>query len=87
MLKQSGMYGLSRNPQTVAFLLAMVGYLVLWPSWYGLGSVAIVAVMSHTMVVTEEEHLRASFGEEYVRYCRGVPRYLGPAGGPLENDA
>jgi protein-S-isoprenylcysteine O-methyltransferase Ste14 len=87
VLKQSGMYGLSRNPQTVAFLLAMIGYLMLWPSWYGLGSVAIVAVMSHTMVVTEEEHLRASYGDEYVRYCEQVPRYLGPVRGPPKRAA
>jgi protein-S-isoprenylcysteine O-methyltransferase Ste14 len=87
MLKQSGLYRLTRNPQVVAFLLAMIGYLVLWPSWYGLGSVAIVSVMSHTMVLTEEEHLRDSYGDEYVRYCERVPRYLGPARGPLRNAA
>lgn len=87
MLKQSGLYRLTRNPQVVAFLLAMIGYVMLWPSWYGLGSVAIVAVMSHTMVLTEEEHLRDSYGDEYVRYCERVPRYLGPTRGPLENAA
>ncbi|MGD2152034.1 MAG: methyltransferase [Gemmatimonadales bacterium] len=85
VLKQSGLYGLSRNPQTVAFLVAMVGYLALWPSWFGLGSVAILAVMAHTMVLTEEEHLRDVYGDEYVRYCERVPRYLGPARGPLRD--
>lgn len=87
MLKQSGLYRLSRNPQTVTFLLAMIGYLILWPSWYGLGSVAIVAVISHTMVLTEEEHLRDSYGDEYVRYCERVPRYLWQARRPLKNAA
>jgi protein-S-isoprenylcysteine O-methyltransferase Ste14 len=87
VLKQSGLYRLTRNPQTVAFLVAMIGYLVLWPSWYGLGSVAMIAVMSHTMVLTEEEHLRDSYGDEYVRYCQRVPRYLGPTRGPLKNAA
>jgi protein-S-isoprenylcysteine O-methyltransferase Ste14 len=83
MLKQSGFYRLTRNPQVVAFMVAMIGYLALWPSWYGLGSVAILAVMSHTMVLTEEEHLSDSYGDEYVRYCERVPRYLGRTRGPL----
>ena len=87
MLKQSGPYRLTRNPQVVAFLVAMIGYLVLWPSWYGLSSVAIIVVVCHTMVLTEEEHLRDSYGDDYVRYCERVPRYLGPARGPLKNAA
>ncbi|NIN73180.1 MAG: hypothetical protein GTO46_14880 [Gemmatimonadetes bacterium] len=87
VLKQSGLYRLTRNPQLVAFLLAMIGYLVLWPSWYGLGSVAVLVVVSHTMVLTEEEHLRDSYGDEYVRYCERVPRYLGPRRKTLKNAA
>lgn len=31
---------------------------VLWPSWRGLGTVLLLAVLSHVMVVTEEEFLR-----------------------------
>ncbi|MBF8295644.1 MAG: hypothetical protein HW389_2189 [Bacteroidetes bacterium] len=27
--------------------------------------------------MTEEEHLRSIYGEEYERYCERVPRYLG----------
>ncbi len=87
VLKQSGLYRLSRNPQLVTFVVAMLGYLMLWPSWYGLGSVAILLPVSHAMVLTEEEHLRDSYGDEYLRYCERVPRYLGPARGPLKNAA
>ena len=32
------------------------------------------------MVLTEEEHLRRVFGEDYARYCDRVPRYLGGRG-------
>jgi len=28
------------------------------------------------VVLTEEEHLRNIYGEEYVQYCKQVPRYL-----------
>jgi protein-S-isoprenylcysteine O-methyltransferase Ste14 len=32
--------------------------------------------VGHLMVMTEEEHLREVYGEEYERYCERVPRYL-----------
>jgi protein-S-isoprenylcysteine O-methyltransferase Ste14 len=50
---------------------------VLWPSWYGVGWAILYAVVAHTMVLTEEEHLRDVYGEKFVRYCERVPRYIG----------
>jgi len=76
VLKQSLFYGVTRNPQSVAFMLGMIGYLMLWPSWYGLGAVILVAAMVHVMILTEEEHLLAVHGDEFARYCERVPRYL-----------
>jgi len=75
-LRQSGLYELTRNPQIVGFLLAMLGYLVLWPSWRNAGVVALITGLSDLMIRTEEEHLLAVFGAEYERYCSRVPRYL-----------
>jgi protein-S-isoprenylcysteine O-methyltransferase Ste14 len=76
-LKQTGPYRVTRNPQIVGGSLLVIGSAVLWPSWYALGWVVLYAVMAHMMVFTEEEHLRAVFGQEYERYCERVPRYLG----------
>ncbi len=76
-LKQSGFYRATRNPQAVAFFLAIVGYVILWPAWRGVVALMMLAVLLHLMVITEEEHLRDVFGEEYVRYCGRVPRYIG----------
>jgi protein-S-isoprenylcysteine O-methyltransferase Ste14 len=76
-LRQSGLYALSRNPQVVGFLIAMLGYLLLWPSARSAGSTALVAIITHLMVRTEEEHLQARFGDDYERYRQRVPRYLG----------
>ena len=53
-LKQTGAYGLSRNPQVVAFMIAMIGHTMLWPSWANLGSVLLLAIIMHVMIVTEE---------------------------------
>lgn len=77
VLQQSGVYALSRNPQIVLFSPLILGVALRWPSWYALGWVALFAAMIHIMVLTEEEHLREAFGEEYVRYCEHVPRYVG----------
>lgn len=41
VLKQSGFYRLSRNPQIVASALAVIGYAMLWPSWHTLGWVVL----------------------------------------------
>jgi protein-S-isoprenylcysteine O-methyltransferase Ste14 len=77
-LRQTGLYRLTRNPQVVAFLAAIVGYVMLWPTWRNAGVLVLVAVLCHTMIKAEEKHLRDVFGDEYVRYCARVPRYLGP---------
>lgn len=77
LVVQSGLYSVTRNPQIVGFALVVFGTAVLWPSWHTLGSVVLYAVIAHTMVLTEEEHLHDRHGEEYARYCTRVPRYLG----------
>ena len=76
-LVQSGPYELSRNPQVVAGSLLIIGTIALWPSWYALGWAVLYGGVAHMMVVTEEEHLREVFEQEYIRYCERVPRYLG----------
>jgi protein-S-isoprenylcysteine O-methyltransferase Ste14 len=76
-LKQTGPYRVTRNPQIVGGSLLVIGSAVLWPSWYALGWAVLYAVVAHMMVFTEEEHLRAVFGQEYELYCERVPRYLG----------
>jgi protein-S-isoprenylcysteine O-methyltransferase Ste14 len=76
-LRQSGPYRLTRNPQCVAFGVAMIGHTMLWPSWQMVGSLVLLAAVFHMMVLTEEEHLLEVFGEEYERYRARVPRYVG----------
>ena len=77
VLKQSGLYRFTRNPQIIACSLAVIGYALLWLSWHTLGWVVIYATIAHIMVLTEEEHLRNIHGDEYVQYCESVPRYIG----------
>ena len=76
-LKMSGFYRYTRNPQIVTGSLFYIGYAILWPSWTGLAWLGLLWIMLHVMVVTEEDHLRRTFGEEYECYCDMTPRYLG----------
>ncbi len=76
-LRQTGLYQYTRNPQIVASAPLYTGFLLLWPSWTGLVWLGVLFVILHIMVLTEEEHLKNLFGEEYDRYCKKVPRYAG----------
>jgi len=84
VLRVSGPYRVSRNPQILGGALLIVGVFFLQPSLYALGWVILCAIMLHMMALTEEEHLRERFGVEYEQYTVQVPRYLGipKKGGP-----
>jgi protein-S-isoprenylcysteine O-methyltransferase Ste14 len=79
-LVQGGPYRLSRNPQLVCGIPLVAGTIILWPSWYAVGWAILYAVIAHLMVLTEEEHLHAVYGEVYKSYCARVPRYVGRVG-------
>jgi protein-S-isoprenylcysteine O-methyltransferase Ste14 len=76
-LKQNGLYQVTRNPQVVGGALMPLGIVMLFPSWYAVGWLALYAAIFHLMVITEEEHLLNLSGDEYRLYCGRVPRYLG----------
>lgn len=75
-LNQNGLYRFCRNPQIVGCFLFALGFGLLWPSWYALGWVLLFAAIGHLMVLTEEQHLRSAFPDEYLDYCTRVPRYF-----------
>ena len=37
-INRSGLYGFTRNPQILAYGFMLIGFAVLWPAWYALGS-------------------------------------------------
>lgn len=75
-LIRKGPYRLSRNPQIVGGALMVLGVASQWTSLYALGWLLLFAVISHLMVLTEEEHLLRVFGEAYKQYCAEVPRFV-----------
>ena len=75
-LNITGPYRISRNPQCLGFIPAMVGFVLLWPTWHMFVSFILALVLSHTMILTEEEFLLNKFGDVYREYCKKTSRYL-----------
>ena len=76
-LVMHGSFGYVRNPGYIAVVSLVLGQGLFFGSTavllYGLG----VSVAFHLFVVLyEEPTLRRQFGEEYVAYCRDVPRWI-----------
>ena len=76
-LKETSYYRATRNPQVLGCVLYVIGFIILWPSWFALGLGLSLLVILHVMVLTEEEHLHNAYGQAYKQYCNKVPRYLG----------
>jgi protein-S-isoprenylcysteine O-methyltransferase Ste14 len=75
-LKKVGPYRISRNPQILGGYFLIIGTSLQWPSLFTVGWIFLYAIIAHWMVITEEEYLKKIFGEEYIKYCMEVPRYL-----------
>jgi protein-S-isoprenylcysteine O-methyltransferase Ste14 len=75
-LVDAGPYRLVRNPMYIGAGLALMGAALFYESWELLGYCAAFAIVMHLFVVRyEEPTLRASFGDDYVRYCQRVRRW------------
>jgi len=75
-LRTDGVYGISRNPQFVAYGLLITGAVVAWGEprgWLGLLS---YVVLVYFVVRLEEEHLSRVYGQPYRDYCERVPRFV-----------
>ena len=76
-LTTSGPYRWGRNPQYVGWFLFLLGFALNdWSLWC-LAALLVIAISLHLLVLVEEEHLRRVFGEQYVEFCRKIPRYAG----------
>ena len=75
-LNTSGIYKYSRNPQLVGYGIILLGFALLFISWYSLGWFVQYLVISYLMIRSEEEFLNLKYGEEYEKYCSAVPRAI-----------
>lgn len=73
----SGPFGFSRNPLYVGLTVIYIGVTLMLNSLWGLLLfVPLLLVMHHGVVLREEQHLEARFGDEFRQYCARVRRYL-----------
>ncbi len=76
-LVTTGLYGLSRNPQTVGFVVGYAGFALLSNSGPAVVAATLEGLLLALLPFAEEPWLRAQFGKPYEDYARQVPRFFG----------
>ena len=73
----SGPYRFTRNPMYLGLTALYLGLAILLNLAWPLVLLPIVLlVLTKTVIVHEEQHLRAAFGSAYGDYCRRVRRWI-----------
>jgi|LFRM01.2.fsa_nt_gb protein-S-isoprenylcysteine O-methyltransferase Ste14 len=75
-LVTTGTFAISRNPLYTAFGLILIGIFFIFPNWILLLFLVAGLWLLNRQVLREEESLKKIYGEEYLEYCKKVPRYL-----------
>ena len=76
-LVKTGPYSLCRNPLYVGTVFLAIGAGLSFENLLMCAFALVVVVPLHYVTVrAEEAHLRELFGQEYLAYCRNVPRFL-----------
>ncbi|HWF60974.1 MAG TPA: isoprenylcysteine carboxylmethyltransferase family protein [Nitrospira sp.] len=71
-----GVFAISRNPIYVAFASILLGQFLIFPNWILLVYIGAATWLFHRQVLREEEFLEKHYGQNYLRYCNRVRRYL-----------
>ena len=75
-LVTTGIYGFSRNPYFLAYMLMFLAYPILLQNWLLLVLSLIGCAMIHWMVLKEERHLLSAHRKSYLEYKQNTRRYL-----------
>ena len=75
-LLTDGIYSVIRHPRYVEVWLGLMA-IALFTNYLAVYIlVAVIIPLTYGVVILEERELRERFGEEYERYCAGVPRFF-----------
>jgi protein-S-isoprenylcysteine O-methyltransferase Ste14 len=75
-LKTKGIYGISRNPMFIGMYTIAIGSCLYFPDLINV-SFTIYGIVIHTRIIKGEEiYLKERFGEDWIRYCQKVKRYI-----------
>jgi protein-S-isoprenylcysteine O-methyltransferase Ste14 len=73
----SGVYGVSRNPMYVGFLLVLIGWAAFLSHALAFALLPLfVAYMNRFQIEPEERALSAKFGGQFQEYRRSVRRWV-----------
>ncbi len=75
-MQTGGLFRLSRNSMYLGVFMTLAASALYTLNPLVLVVAALIIAVHHRIVLAEEQHLQASFGEAYVAYCRRVRRYL-----------
>jgi len=75
-LVTDGIFAYSRNPIYVGFAFILIGQFLIFANWILLIYVLAGFWLFRRQVLREEEYLKKHYGDDYIRYCRQVRRYL-----------
>ena len=75
-LMTDGLYARMRHPRYVQLLIALAGYALIANYLAAYFMVALWVPAVYIIVLLEEKELRDHFGEDYIEYCRRVPRFV-----------
>ncbi len=75
-LATTGPYAKVRHPQYDAFILIMLGFLIMWPTLLTLLMFPILVAMYIGLAKREEREVREQLGEVYDRYAATTPPFF-----------
>lgn len=75
-LVTTGVFAVSRNPIYTAFGFILLGIFLIFTNWIILLYLIAGLWLFNRQVLREEESLKRFYGEDYVKYCEKVRRYL-----------
>ncbi len=76
VLIKEGIFGYSRNPYFLSYILLFIAYTILIANVAVLISSLISVFFIHKMILKEEEYLEKIHRENYINYKKRVPRYF-----------
>ena len=73
----TGLYRYVRNPMYVGILTILLGQIILFLNKsLAIYAVCVAIAMNLFVLLHEEPTLRARYGEQYISFCRNVPRWI-----------
>lgn len=71
-----GLFARSRNPAYIGVAFAQIGFFLALPSIFSTICLIVGLTALRIQVMLEEQHLKQTFGTQYVVYKQNVPRWL-----------